>query len=295
MMTFQTDLENPHNLSSKSPLFALARGWSPPSASGDSNLKDQAVGELRRAAFRDRIFTQLEEDDGIDEHIVEVQSIVDSGRFHLGTLAQLRAIPISKQLLEQTQVGKFLSQHKEAIGPAASDLLDYWKSEVARHIKIAYELENAVFEKHIDDGLGTKNIANSGWKYAQEVRSVLQLLRKEWNAKIKGALISGALSPRDFWDQYCADPDVFSSPARQVAKLEKEKQDALELDGFQLEDDFPFFDKDLVCPSCKVNSGARYSVIHMDTWSSYRGGEDERRRIMCKCADCSLQWTVDEN
>jgi len=249
------------------------------------------VPESRRGMMRDKLLACLEDDGGYESYVKKLEDIIQSGNFNMGILQELRNMPISKPLLRSTGIGRFLHQNQTQIGPAAIELEKFWREQVSAHIATCFKIESMIYEKNFGDTTGSPVLAaknNNGWKYAQDIRSIISLLKKDYNYQTKRDLHSGMLSAIEFVKEFEMDPAIFESPQRKAQKTAADK----ELNRFVMSLQLPLFDADMTCPRCD-KKGISYDVLHIDGSFSARSSEGVRK-CQFLCQGCQHQWRNDE-
>lgn len=198
----------------------------------------------------------------------------------------LAALPIGRSVLEQTGVGRSFA----AGFPAATNLVQKWSERVRQGVRLGFELEAAIFEKHVDPQTNTVTTKdNHLWKYNQDCRSAIANLRKPFNDSTRRKLMAGKLSVPDYLSELELHPDIFSSPAVR-AQREKANENLKHSEN----EEFPFTDPKMECVRCgQKDKGCRYDMLYYDAWGGFRARENTRT-VLYKCCDCGAKWRRDE-
>lgn len=206
----------------------------------------------------------------------------------IALIKALSALPIGRTVLEQTGVGRSLG-----LGfPAATNLVQKWSERVRQGVRLGFELEAAIFEKHVDPQTNTVTKKdNHLWKYHQDCRSAIANLRKHFNDGTRKKLMAGKLSVPDYLSELELHPETFSSPAVRALTREKAKEN---LKQHSENEEFPFTDPKMECVVCgQKDKGCRYDMLYYDAWGGFRARENTRT-VLYKCCACGAKWRRDE-
>lgn len=272
-----------HPLASSPKVKVLGSFANPPKSSTTS--ADEDSNEVR-IKYRQKLLDILEENDEEEKHLQTIKDIMQSEPFDKHSVEKLRLIPIRSSLLNATAIGKLVMSNKEVDG--AGLLLETWKTMMKGHIETCHAIEHELFKRYADKNGHIHKANQNHWRYTQDMREILQLLRKNYNKPIKQELLKGSMTGAEFVGQLSKSPEIFDSPAKKAAKEQAKLEDEIAAEKITL-DDFPFEDSNLICPSCQSDQGGRYNVTYFDGWEGYRAREDSRT-VICQCNACFYQW-----